>query len=134
MSLDKTLKNCRKSLESLADRTGQTPDLKGLCAISSYRLFKRLKKNGLEGEIVLMSFENGISHCWIESGGEAFDLTMTQFGYGEIIKLERKKYLKLLFSNKVMKVVEKKCLRFGCEKVFKNHLKTTGWHWSQIPR
>lgn len=134
MDLDKVLEECRVEIEKVGRVRGFPSDLSGVCAISSYRLFKRLKKVGVDGEIVVMNFVGGSSHCWVESSGKVFDLTMTQFGREKIVKEKRQKYLKLLFSNKVMKVVEKKTLRFGCEKDFKKHLKITGWHWSQIPR
>lgn len=133
MDLYNVLEECRVEVEKVGKVRGFPSDLSGVCAISSYRLFKRLKKAGISGEIVVMNFKNGSSHCWIESSGNVFDLTMTQFGRERIVKERRQKYLKLLFSNKVVKVVEKSCFRFGCEKDFKKHLVESGWQLKQIP-
>ena len=133
MDLDKVLEECRNEVEKVGRVRGFPSDLSGVCTISSYRLFKRLKKAGISGEIIVMNFKNGSSHCWIESSGKVFDLTMTQFGREKIVKEKRQKYLKLLFSNKVVKVVEKSCFRFDCEKDFKKYLVESGWQKKQIP-
>lgn len=57
-------------------------DLMGACAISSYVLWKVLKKSGIESNFIQGDFEfEWNAHCWVEIENIIVDITATQFGY-----------------------------------------------------
>jgi hypothetical protein len=64
-----------------ADNTEVTSDdLCGACAIASFALWRVLRSLGIKAKIVCVIVAAfGESHCWVEVGGLAYDLTATQF-------------------------------------------------------
>ena len=50
------------------------PNLRGACAIASAWLFRRLKQEGLDAEVVLSH-----AHCYVRVNGLLMDPTATQF-------------------------------------------------------
>lgn len=61
-----------------AEEAGYPSNLKGLCAIASYELAHRLKRNGFSAKFVVGLYR-GENHCWVVTKTEILDPTVLQF-------------------------------------------------------
>jgi aspartokinase-like uncharacterized kinase len=83
----------RKSLEIFAKDNNYPEDLKGLCAIASIVLAKKMIENGYSARLIYGDYTKRgdlSGHCWVVSSKKIYDLTATQFGFSKILVISNK--------------------------------------------
>lgn len=84
----------RLDIEHLQYRYQEWPsDMCGLCAIAAIELALRFRKYGYKSARAVWGYIEGEwgDHCWVELDGEIFDVTATQFGDPEIVRVSKNK-------------------------------------------
>jgi hypothetical protein len=58
-------------------------DLACMCAVASYTLALRLRKNGIPCKVIYGKFDRD-EHCWVETKKYIVDITASQFGMADV--------------------------------------------------
>ena len=92
--MDKRIVTFAKAVRKACENAGNKgiinvrKDLCGACAIASYALYFKLKKEGYKPQFILGLYDNILpifgQHCWVKLSGNYIDVTATQFDLPKI--------------------------------------------------
>lgn len=88
-NLEKVVDNIRKHFDELDMDEHDKETLQGFSVLAAVSLAKAFSQEGVDAQVKLGQFEKTV-HCWVEVGGEIWDLTATQFDIKEKVLVSDK--------------------------------------------
>ena len=77
-NLEKFVSSIEKHFDELEADDHDPETLQGFSVVAAVTLAKAFSQEGVDCSVILGKYDDSV-HCWVETGGEIWDLTLTQF-------------------------------------------------------